>query len=290
LQNGVSIVNELVESPVQLEIRHPECSRFIAADGARSRMRAALLGPDEVRDIPLQRVIEVKYEVAGDISRFASFSEQLRANRLLSFMAFEYVGKRIGASTPVTLRVFVDEATHLAIGEASFKLPLTLESPSIPASLRKDIETYIRLRSTDTKYVVQPSAVRLTKLTLSMYRAREFVIRHGAAAWFLVGDAAMGVPYFRALNSGLILASRLAQILGTTNWPISGKLDRQVWFYRVHRPLRVRTEFAIAVGKNALLNGYDWMRQIAAAVPDSNIEELVTSTSEFNEREGTGRD
>jgi len=108
-----------------------------------------------------------------------------------------------------------------------------------------------------------------------MYSAREFVVRSGTRAWFLVGDAAMGVPYFRALNSGLILGSRLAQILGTTNWPISGNLTRQVWFYRLHQPMRVRTEFAIARSKDALLEGFNWLRQVRAVEPEATVEELL---------------
>src|SRR6267143_1108364 len=93
LLNGIPITNMLVEFPSQLETLHPECSRFIAADGARSRMRDTLLGPRALRDIPLQRVVEVKYEVAGTVAWRGALSEQLRANRSLHFMAFAYAGK-----------------------------------------------------------------------------------------------------------------------------------------------------------------------------------------------------
>lgn len=277
VRSGIVISNLWVQSPAQLEALHPECNRFIAADGAHSRMRESLLGSDGVHDLPLQRVVEVKYDVPGRAAKAGTLVEQVRTSHALRYLAFAYVGKPSNETTPITLRVFVDDATYEALGQASFNQPLALTSSTVPAALRQDIAKLMQARCGDSNEAIEHEAVRLTKLTLSMYSARQFVVRRDARAWFLVGDAAMGVPYFRALNSGLILGSRLAQILGTTYWPISGNLSRQAWFYRIHRPLRVRTEFAIARSKNAVIEGLDWLRQIRTIEPEANVEDLLPS-------------
>ena len=53
----------------------------------------------------------------------------------------------------------------------------------------------------------------MSKLTLSLYRANDFAVERGKTSWFMAGDAAMGVPYFRSLNAGLIIGSQLGFIL-----------------------------------------------------------------------------
>ena len=62
----------------------------------------------------------------------------------------------------------------------------------------------------------------------------------------------------------MILSSRLCQILASKYWPLSGKLSRQLMFYRLHRPLHIATEFGIARSKDFAVQAYDWARQWGA--------------------------
>lgn len=280
LAMGARIAYQRIESPAEAEARHPECSRFIAADGARSPMRRALLGDEDTREVPLRRVVEVKYETRGPGQRLGVFSEQLSVNRKLQHMAFEYVGRPKDGVAPVTLRFFVNSELYEALGDASFKAPLSLDEARVPDALKRDIHSYMAQRAGAGAEAVCRASATLTKLTLSAYAAREFTVRTPAGCWFLVGDAAMGVPYFRALNSGFILGSRLAQILGTSNWPLSGKLNRQRAAYRLHQPLHVLTEFAIARSKDALLSGYDWARQVNL-FSSSSVNEAEIAAEQF---------
>ena len=60
-----------------------------------------------------------------------------------------------------------------------------------------------------------PGSEKLTALDLAVYRAREFVTisRGQSRAFCLVGDSAFGVPFFRALNNGLLCGTKLAEEL-----------------------------------------------------------------------------
>lgn len=267
---GVNIVLRRIGSPEEAQTLHPNCRHFIAADGAHSALRQALVG--DVVQQPLQHVVEVKYQVQGSAVRLGALVEQFKANTKLEHMAFEYVGRERNGVCPVTLRFFVDKATYERIPAATFKEPLAVDDPRLPASLRRDIERYMALRSASGTEQYCRKSGRVTKLVLSVYHAPEFAVVQDGRAWFLVGDAAMGVPYFRALNCGMILANRLCQLLASSTWPISGRMDRQVAFYRFHQRLHVATEFSIARSKNFAVQVYDWARQTVALTPDAQLE------------------
>ena len=102
-------------------------------------------------------------------------------------------------------------------------------------------------------------SAKISKLTLSMYAAKKFAtLAEGGQAWFFVGDAAMGVPYFRALNSGMIVGSQLALIV--TRDLLSNKA--KVKSYNAMRPLDIQFEFNFARGKDLGLNIYDAFRRM----------------------------
>jgi 2-polyprenyl-6-methoxyphenol hydroxylase-like FAD-dependent oxidoreductase len=255
---GIRIEYLQVATPEQVMQAHPECHMFIAADGAHSKMRAMLLGEKALDEYILQSIVEVKYKVKG----LAVKSNLLDANQNTNHMVFEYVGKEKAGFSPVTLRFFLDENTYKMLPEASFKNPLNIDSPALPSSLKEDIQKYIGLRNQAGDGSFCYDSGYLTKLNLSLYCARKFAIEVEGKAWFLVGDAALGVPYFRALNSGLILGSRLAQIVTSEDWPIGSGIKGKIAFYNFHRPLHITTEFTIARGKDMALKGFNMFRKL----------------------------
>lgn len=54
---------------------------------------------------------------------------------------------------------------------------------------------------------------RIGSITLSTYKANNVVKRHNGRSWALVGDAALGVPYFRSANAGLKCDTKLSKLL-----------------------------------------------------------------------------
>ncbi len=260
---GIETVLRRIDSPEEAVRDNPRCKTFIAADGAHSKMRTALLGEDAVTDYPMQYVVEVKYQAEGRAETLDFLGDQYKANKLLSNMVFEYVGREKEGKTPVTLRFFVDADTYGAIPQAGFKDPLTVGDARLPANLRQDIKTYMNIRAEKAGEVYAAGSAKLSKLTLSVYSAKKFAVAKEGRGWFIVGDAAMGVPYFRALNAGLIMGSQLATIVTRKYASPSVKAAA----FNLLRPLDKAWEFTGAHGKNMALKAYDAFRGASAGVP-----------------------
>lgn len=261
---GINMVQQKIENPFELMERHPDCRHFIAADGAHSLMREMLLGPEEtaLKTRPLQYVVEVKYRANGRAGHLDFLGEQYKTQKILDHLAFEYVGKEREGITPVTLRFFVTPETYKAMPEASFKTPLQLHDPALPAALGRDISTYMNARAAMAGEKYQEGSAVLSKLTLNMYHATDYAIDVNGRNWHFVGDAAIGVPYFRALNAGIIGGSAVAAIL-------AGRLsqENQRRAHNTYGPLSVAWEFSAARGKNFGLKAYDLWRGASAVSP-----------------------
>jgi 2-polyprenyl-6-methoxyphenol hydroxylase-like FAD-dependent oxidoreductase len=259
VREGISIEHRTIESLAGVESLHPECAVFIASDGAHSRCRRELLGEHGLELQNLQHVLELKFEETGGPRRFDSM-QLWDCNRRLNFTLSEYVGRQRGEVTPVTARLFLDEEAYAQLPDMSFKAPCEIDSPTLPTMVQADIAAYLRARARTlgTRYI--EGSGKLSKLGLSLYAARQFGFRRENKTWFLVGDAAMGVPYFRALNSGMMLGSRLAMLMASNRGLAPDRLARLVRRYERHRLLHVWTEFTIARGKDSLINGVKAIR------------------------------
>jgi 2-polyprenyl-6-methoxyphenol hydroxylase-like FAD-dependent oxidoreductase len=268
-RKGIEIRFERIDSPEDAQARHPECRYFIASDGANSRMRTALLGDDGLEKHDLQHVVELKYEEAGESGKFNTV-QAWQYNCTLNHTAMDYVGKNRDGRTPVTLRLLLKSATYAALPEMTFAKPHMLETGGLPAEVEADVQTYLATRAKEFGTSLIPGSGKLSKLILSMSAARRFAVEQENAAWFFVGDAAMGVPYFRALNGGMILGSRLAQILTAKNrlWP--GKPGKLVRDYNFYRFFHVASEFVIARSKDAIVDSFGMVRELFAEQPGTS--------------------
>ena len=190
-------------------------------------------------------------------------TDQYKTAKLADFPVFEYVGRQKDGIRPVTLRVFVDKKTYNAMPDAGFKNPLPLNDNRLPPAVAGSISTYMNARQAKADEQYAEGSGKLTKLQLSLYAARKFAVRKDERNWFMVGDAAMGVPYFRSLNSGLIVGSQLAWILTRNYLSDTAKIRT----YNVCRPFDVAWEFTAARLKNMGLELYDEFRKASAAVP-----------------------
>lgn len=265
---GVDITYETVSDTQTVMDKHPECKTFIAADGAHSRIRQELLGDEAVKDYPLQHVVEVKYQAKAG-AKPLDLKGNYKTNKLTKNMVFEYVGREKDGIVPITLRFFVDKKTYDDLPEASFKKPLLLsDGQDIPEQLAQDIKTYMNVRKDKAAEEYVEGSAKVTGLTLSLYAARKFAVHKEDKNWFLVGDAAMGVPYFRALNSGLIIGSQLSFIV--TRDYLSEKNKARA--FNFIRPLDVAWEFTVARLKDVGLNLYDEFRQVSGTVPWETVK------------------
>ncbi|MCM2343394.1 MAG: hypothetical protein NDJ24_02405 [Alphaproteobacteria bacterium] len=260
---GVKTAYQKIDQPGMAMGLHPECRMFVAADGAHSQMREHLMGSSSLREYPLQYVAEVKYQATGPVRKLEFLSDNYFANKVIPHMIFEYVGREKEGVTPVTLRAFMDRKTYEAMPEATFKKPLTLNNGALPRSLADSIQTYMDVRQLRAGEQAIPESIKISKLTLSMYAARRFAQMDDDRAWFLAGDSAMGVPYFRSLNAGFFVGSQLAYIVSRGSLSERNKVRA----YNAVRPLDVAWEFTTARSKDILLTSYNDFRTISADVP-----------------------
>lgn len=247
-QRGVNFTYERIESPEDAMARHPECRLFVAADGARSAMRTALLGDDGVARKDILYSVDVKYTAQGQ----ARYLRKPTYNTM-DMLVVETVGRAQDGQSDVALRFLVDKQTYDSIPEATFKAPL---SSKTVGPFEKQIDKFQKLRAIDAGEIKIPGSERITKISLSQYASKKFAVTVGdetrRAGWFFVGDAAMGLPFYRSINSGLAQGARLGAIIAGADRSPTFKAG----LYNASRPLKLADEFGRVALKTAGLNAY----------------------------------
>ncbi len=246
---GINTTYKKIETPQDVMHCHPECSIFIAADGARSAMRTALLGEDSVVKRDLLHSVDVKYDVQGQ----AEYLKEPTYNKI-DMVVVETIGREENGASPVALRFLVDEETYNNIPDATFKKPLLPKetTPEFNYKLRQ----FQNFRQQFTGEDRVPDSERITKIKLSQYASKKFAVtvddETRKAGWFFVGDAAMGLPFYRSINSGLLLGSQLGAIIAGNDF--SPQLKTQA--YNALRPFKLAREFGTVAAKLSGLNAY----------------------------------
>lgn len=251
---GCEIVYKHIDSLEQLLERHNSDAVFILANGAHSELRRELLGVNDVEKTDLQHILELKTRVSKGFRDLKSTQANGAIKGKLTNLGFEYIGRTQGGETPLSFRLFVNEALYNETPDASFKAPIK-DPTLLPESVKSDIDKYASLHGLSLEEVFAQGQV--SKLQLSVYHAKKFAAKYENRNFFLVGDAAMGVPYFRALNSGLVLGSRLALML-------SKKSDggKAVNLYNSYQHVHQNAEELLARTKNTTLNTYNELRKL----------------------------
>jgi hypothetical protein len=248
---GIKFVHRKIDSPCEVMDAHPDCAHFIAADGANSKMRAAIWGADCLYRYDILPSLDFKYKAKGQPGYLLKST----------FDRLAHVGlENINLQGPdgcsdVNLRFVVSQEDYDAIPPATFKEPVTVTPDSAfwrrmsPKRLyggrtfKDDFYDFLEMRRGFAGEQRPDSTITMTKIYLSRYTAPEFAktVRHGGRdrTWFLVGDAAMGMPFYRSINSGLILGAQLGLLLSTRLSP--GK--KSAVYNRAVRPARIVSEF-----------------------------------------------
>jgi hypothetical protein len=248
---GVRFVYRKIDTPEEVMDLHPECTRFIAADGAHSKMRKGVFGEDCLWKRDIYPSLDFNYSSRGQ-------AEYLRVNTYdkLGHVYAEYVGLEKEGKSAVNIRMVVSKEEYDNIPAANFKSPLAVTpdasfwdkngpTKTYGRTLKQDFYDLLALRGVHANDNPSDGKITMTKIYLSQYIAKKFAkeISHNGQKkkWFLVGDAAMGMPFYRSVNSGLILGAQLAYLLSTSWVPESAKT---VVYNNYTRPFRMVREFA----------------------------------------------
>jgi len=281
---GIEIQHEQITSADSIITRFPTTPVIVGSDGSHSMIRQQIFGDHLDTDEDLQYIVEIKYEVEGRARQLNLLSEYLPAITQTHHLVTEYVGKEKDGRTPVSTRIFVDKATFDALKDlgVTFKNPLKLidakdASSNETKKLFDSIHAWLIAREDLTEEKRIPDSEKITAINLPIYRSKRFALEHHDKKWFLVGDAAMGVPYFRALNAGLMSGTQLAKIIYTCFHPPAVKA-RSGWgsFASISQSLDERT----------VINKYnDQISRIAnheiswARVRNSGVNMAMSSTA-----------
>ncbi len=198
----------------EIQEMFPDCMAVVGADGSHSITREQIFGGAMSVKETLKQIVEIKYEVNGPTRKLNFVTEFYPTQKLIEFIAEESVGKIRYGKTPVTVRFMVPKKIYEQMKDATFKNPFYVPThrDRIPEKLLEAITLWMNVRYHCTKEERVAGSEKISALHLDVYQSDKvsYDDKDHHRAYFLVGDAAFGVPFFRALNNGLLCGSKLA--------------------------------------------------------------------------------
>lgn len=223
---GINILRGYQANPKLLPEQFPAAKVFIGADGARSTIRKEIFGDQFKFKSSLQYLAQVQYvihkkplenENEGKIQLIKDSAETYSMQKFAEHYIIQTVKPQEDGSAKVTLQIFIDKATYEKMSDATFKNPYYFEKDlsKIPPSLSDILIKWWGAREELHEEIISPEGNKLNKMTvidLGSYAAKDFVkLDEEGRLWAIVGDAAAAFPFFRAINNGMLLGTRLAK-------------------------------------------------------------------------------
>ncbi len=220
-QLGIAFQHRKIEDVDALSLEYPNAQTIVGADGSRSLVRQQIFNGKKSIDDALQYIVEVKYKAKGVAVKLEPARYGLALSQVKHFVS-EHVGKynEDTGETPISLFFFVDKPTYDEVkrlgGSAASGLKLGDIKPEISThldQLANSIRPWMAARKFCKEYYVNRSE-KIAAVELPAYRSETFAKQTNSGPnVLLVGDAAMGVPFFRALNAGFIGANEAARLM-----------------------------------------------------------------------------
>ena len=227
---GIKILKGKAADPKLLQQEYPTAKLFIGSDGAKSAMRRELFGDAYKFNTPLQYIVQVQYQIKTPEAERDGFFHKLKGS-VSSYTKQKFAGHLITqivraqdhGQSQVTLRIFVDKNTYEAMADAVFSNPYYFETDldKVPDSLKKTLIKWWGAQKDQEIIGDVAKTNKITVIPLASYAVQEpfkMVEKAGdpddSVGVGLAGDASQGYPFFRAINNGLLLGTRLAQCTG----------------------------------------------------------------------------
>ncbi len=224
LKLGIDIRIQEVVKPTLLPQQFPHAKFFIGADGAHSIFRKEIFKENLKLKKSLKYLVEVKYDVWGN-------SNTLHPQTCLK----EGVSGKNEEKSSVSFRFFVNEDVYQQLKEARFNNPYKLETHKhlIPPQTLSTINRWIDKRESRLGEKKVENSERITAIPLEVYATKTFLkegVKSGTT-WGLIGDAAMGFPFFRSMNTSLLSGTILARAIANSFSPSRPLLQRKILAY-----------------------------------------------------------
>lgn len=137
---------------------------------------------------------------------------------------------------------------------------------SFPDNIQTAIKVWLNVRQKACGDHPVQFSEKIYAIPLLVYKSNEFAKVTGRRSYFTVGDAAFGVPYFRALNNGLICGTMLAKaIYGHTSGEYSREKAVKVYSKGVHKLADAEIKKAKSKRKN--ISYLTWFTQLSSILP-----------------------
>ena len=183
---------------------------IVGADGAHSTVRRLHFNNALQTYDGTMYAVELRYDAqhAAPLSGVQQYALIKAAGRLVS--------EHVSHGTRISVRFVVSGAEYVAFSGATAAAPWTFaQAADMPPAVLRAMQLWIGARAHYTGEVRFATSECISSVSLAPYRSVCFS-RAGTpkrAPVFLVGDAAFGVPFFRALNNGLRCGTALAHVL-----------------------------------------------------------------------------
>ncbi|EAR89320.2 hypothetical protein TTHERM_00372340 (macronuclear) [Tetrahymena thermophila SB210] len=154
----------------------------------------------------------LKYSIQGK-GKALSKIQQYKTLKLLKYPATEIVGKYTQESdkTEATCIFIVDNETAQTVKKFTPQNPGKFNQ--LEGKVKESVNVWMNAKQELLGQHIIPDSERLVYVPISVYCACDFIDLQQSFPIGLVGDAAYGVPYFKALNTSLECGTKMAEIL-----------------------------------------------------------------------------
>lgn len=225
LSSGVSVVHENVqEVTAEQQILRFNPKMIIGADGTHSVVSRVMFPEDNQIKHPFDYVMQVRFEIAGDgraaVIGSVDFYQQMARQGLI---ASEYVGRydEEKGTTPVTMQLMIDKRAFDALQNATSKDPLLPFAPEkkngmtmteVPQQYQQFVNRYLteKIKSAGEKsFELNRDSIRISVNEAPATHAEQVKYTFKGIPVLLVGDAGLGLSYFKGLNAGIESTAQL---------------------------------------------------------------------------------
>lgn len=225
---GVTINIENVKKETareQIIDAYPDVQLIIGADGTHSTISETLFPEGNQVKHEFDYVLQLRYEIKGDNKsdsiKTIDFYQHMARHGLV---ANEYVGNFSEGKTPVTMQMMISKKQFELLKSATSKDPIKLFSPNeakkLPSNIKSFLSRYLehKVSQCHEHYeLIDKDSVRVSVNEAPATHAKQVVhsIEHNGRAIpvALVGDAGLGLSYFKGLNAGLESAAKWLTIM-----------------------------------------------------------------------------
>ena len=210
---------------------HPDVDVIIGADSIHSTMHNLIFGDENTDKMPLAYAAQIKYQTQGPCLPDSNILDMYSLIKQSHYLVSVNHGKfdEQNNTTNVTIQFLIDKPLYEALnGGQPRNAPISLFTEAlpdcVPAKLLHDIKTQMGYRLVNQENILL-NTVKLTTTELPQQRRHRTTIYQNGRYYALIGDAALGLSFFRGMNSGLQLANYFAKTIAA-QWPAIKRHDQ----------------------------------------------------------------